>query len=179
MAPIIHNPFIKVLLPVLAILAVWLLSKYRHHISLKQDLKIRRPAFNQLVLWLAVYIIWMLTTNYFMDWRGPWDFSPWQQQPLYVSIMRVLAVGILGPIAEELIFRGLIFYRLNKLNLTNKWILMALIAVFWAAIHIDYSWQVRAVIFVDGILLGVAMLKSNSLVTPILMHVAWNLYAIW
>jgi membrane protease YdiL (CAAX protease family) len=61
------------------------------------------------VAWVAGYAAWMLATNAVMGWRGPWDFTPWRTAPLLVDAGRVLAVSILGPIAEELRFRGVLF----------------------------------------------------------------------
>jgi len=36
-----------------------------------------------------------------------------------------------------------------------------------------------AVIFVGGLLLGFARRQTGSVIVPILMHIAWNLYAVW
>jgi len=175
----LNNPFVKVAFPVLAIVAVIVLSKLRFHMSLRDDLMLRMPPLSQLFLWLAVSISWMLITDYFMNWRGAWNFEAWRNQPVYVSILRVLAVGILGPIAEELIFRGYLFNRLKRLKILNDWALIIIIAAGWASLHYTYSIPVISIIFVDGIFLGAALLKSRSLVVPILMHICWNLYAIW
>jgi len=120
----------------------------------------------------------MLGTNAVMNWRGPWNFEPWRQQRLVVSGLRVLAVGILGPIAEELIFRGFLYARLNRTKLAG-WMTIVVLAVAWALLHASYSSAVIGVLIVDGILLGVARQRSGSVVVPILMHVTWNLYAIW
>jgi len=38
---------------------------------------------------------------------------------------------------------------------------------------------VIGVIFVDGLLLGLARWKTRSLFPPIVMHMLYNLYAIW
>ena len=175
----LNNPVVKVAFPILAIVAVIVLSKVRFHMSLRNDLLLKRPPLNQLFLWLAVAIGWMLVTDYFMNWRGPWDFTIWKSEPLYVSILRVLAVGILGPTAEELIFRGYLFSRLKRLKILNDWLLIIILAAGWACLHYAYSIPVISIIFIDGIFLGAAMLKSRSLVVPILMHISWNLYAIW
>jgi membrane protease YdiL (CAAX protease family) len=61
------------------------------------------------VAWVAGYAAWMLATNAVMGWRGPWDFTAWRTAPLLVDAGRVLAVSILGPIAQELRFRGVLF----------------------------------------------------------------------
>jgi membrane protease YdiL (CAAX protease family) len=175
----LNNPVVKVAFPILAIVAVIVLSKVRFHMSLREDLMLRKPPLSQLLLWLAVSISWMLLTDYFMNWRGAWNFEPWRIQPLYVSILRVLAVGILGPTAEELIFRGYLFSRLKRLKILNDWLLIIILAAGWACLHYAYSIPVISIIFIDGIFLGAAMLKSRSLVVPILMHISWNLYAIW
>jgi membrane protease YdiL (CAAX protease family) len=38
---------------------------------------------------------------------------------------------------------------------------------------------VIAVIFVSGLMLGFARRQTGSVILPILMHIAWNLYAVW
>lgn len=175
----LNNPFIKVLLPLFGIVALLLLCKKRLHYSLTNDLQLKKPPLLQLLMWLTLYLSWMLITDYFMNWRGAWDFGPWHAQPMHVSILRVLAVCFLGPILEELIFRGLLFYRFTKVLKINHWVVVILLAAVWAAMHYTYSVPVIAVIFVSGILLGAAMVKSRSLIVPIIMHICWNLYAIW
>src|SRR4051812_43806069 len=72
-----------------------------------------RPKLVPAFLILAAYLGWMLLSNAALHWRGPWDFRPWQQAPLAASVLRVVAVCILGPAAEELLFRGLLFRRIG------------------------------------------------------------------
>jgi membrane protease YdiL (CAAX protease family) len=175
----LNNPFVKVAFPILAIIAVIVLSKVRFHMSLRDALMLRKPTASQLFLWLSIAIAWMLITDYFMNWRGAWNFEPWRNQPLYVSILRVVAVGILGPTAEELIFRGYLFNRLKRLKILNDWLIIIILAAVWACLHYTYSIPVISIIFIEGIFLGAALLRSRSLVVPILMHICWNLYAIW
>jgi membrane protease YdiL (CAAX protease family) len=175
----ITNPFLKVCFPLVSIIAVILISKYRLNLSLKQDLNLYWPKSLSLLLWLTLGLMWMLGTDYFMNWRGEWNFVPWQNQPFSVSVLRILAVVIIGPTAEELVFRGLILFKLEKMKFTAEWLIVVIISAGWAAIHINYSIEVISVIFIFGLLLGFAKLKSNSLVTPILMHILWNLYAVW
>lgn len=72
----------------------------------REELGILVPPPWASVLFVAAYLAWMFGSDALFAWRGPWDWRPWIKAPLAASAMRVLAVGILGPVAEELIFRG-------------------------------------------------------------------------
>jgi membrane protease YdiL (CAAX protease family) len=136
-----------------------------------------RPELLPTAIFAVVYLGWMLASDQAIHWRGPWDFRPWQSAPLLASAMRVLAVCLLGPMAEELLFRGVIFSWLKEripLTLT-----IVLTAVGWALLHWSYSWAVIGVIVIDGILLGAARARTGSVVPPIIMHALYNPYAIW
>jgi membrane protease YdiL (CAAX protease family) len=136
-----------------------------------------RPELLPTAIFAVVYLGWMLASDQAIHWRGPWDFRPWQSAPLLASAMRVLAVCLLGPMAEELLFRGVIFSWLKEripLTLT-----IVLTAVGWALLHWSYSWAVIGVIVIDGILLGATRARTGSVVPPIIMHALYNLYAIW
>jgi membrane protease YdiL (CAAX protease family) len=126
---------------------------------------------------LFAYLGWMLLSDAWLHWRGPWDFRPWLQAPLAASALRILAVCILGPAAEELLFRGLLFRWLGeRLPIAPT---IAITAVGWALLHWSYSWAVIGVIVIDGVLLGLARWRTHSILPPIAMHALYNLYAIW
>jgi membrane protease YdiL (CAAX protease family) len=129
------------------------------------------------VAFVAIYLLWMLASDAAIGWRGPWDFTPWLEAPLFVSIARVLGVALLGPLAEELIFRGFLFGILrDRIGLPAT---IAGTAIGWAVLHFSYGWAVIAVIVVDGLLLGVARWRTGSVWPPVAMHMFYNLYAIW
>jgi membrane protease YdiL (CAAX protease family) len=173
----LSNPLVKVLLPLAAITAVVLLCRFRRT-ALGADLRLVPPPPGQLLGWVVLSVLWMLGTDALLHWRGPWNFGPWRAQAPWVSGARVLAVGVLGPVAEELVVRGLIYFRLRRAGL-NEWLVIGLTAAGWAGMHVDYSPAVMAIIFVEGLLLGLARRSSGSLWVPILMHISWNLYAVW
>jgi membrane protease YdiL (CAAX protease family) len=137
---------------------------------------VRAPIWPSLLL-TAVYLAWMFLTDATLHWRGPWNWQPWIEAPLLASALRVLAVCILGPTAEELIFRGWFFGWLEPRIGAALTILVT--AAGWAVLHYDYPWQVILVILVDGILLGLARWRTRSVFPPIVMHLLYNLYAIW
>jgi membrane protease YdiL (CAAX protease family) len=126
---------------------------------------------------VALYLAWMLGTDLVTGWRGPWDFGPWRAAPLAASAMRVLAVCLLGPAAEEMIFRGLLFGLLkDRIGVAAT---IAVTALGWALLHYTYAWWVIGIIVVDGLLFGLARWRTGSVYVPIAMHVLYNLYAIW
>ncbi len=168
---------LKVVVPIIAT-GVVLVAARRRHLSWREDLGLARPAAGEALLWLALYLVLVLGSNHFMGWRGPWDFSIWARTPLPVAVLRILAVGILGPIAEELIFRGYLYARLIHTRLGAAGTIAVLAAGF-AVLHTAYSGGVVALIFVAGLMLGVARYRSGTVVVPMLMHITWNLYAVW
>ena len=143
----------------------------------REELGIVRPPLGLSAIFLIVYLGWMFASDAAIHWRGPWDWRPWLAAPLAASAMRVLAVGILGPIAEELMFRGWFFGLLDKR--IGPAAAIAVTGVGWALLHYTYGWQVVAVIVVDGLLLGLARWKTHSVFPPMVMHALYNLYAIW
>src|SRR3569833_1502109 len=102
------------------------------------DLGFVAPPLGLSCLFVLLYLAWMLGTDALTGWRGPWDFTPWRQAPLAASAMRVVAVGLLGPIAEELIFRSFFFGRLLALGLPIAAVI-AVTAAGWAVLHYSYA----------------------------------------
>jgi membrane protease YdiL (CAAX protease family) len=143
----------------------------------REELGLVKPPLGLSLLFVAVYLSWMLATDAAIHWRGPLDWGPWLAAPLIASIMRVLAVALIGPTAEELIFRGWFFALLQRRVATP--ITIAITAIGWALLHFSYGPRVVGVIIVDGILLGLARWKTKSVFTPIAMHALYNLYSIW
>jgi len=136
-----------------------------------------RPKLVPAFVLLAVYLGWMLVSDALLHWRGPWDFRPWVQAPIAASALRILAVCVLGPAAEELLFRGLLFRWLgDRLPVVA---VIGITAASWALLHWSYSWAVIGVIVIDGLLLGLARWRTGSILPPIVMHAIYNLYAIW
>ena len=89
-------------------------------------------------------------------------------------ILQILAVGIMAPLIEEIIFRGLIFNNLKK----NIPIPAALViqALLFGIVHLNIIQGSYA--FVVGIILGLFVLWSNSLFLPVAVHMGMNLSGI-
>lgn len=93
------------------------------------------------------------------------------QSPTWLIL---LTIGIVAPIAEELLFRGLIFHMFNRhMNVKVALIVQGLL---FGAFHMNLVQGVYASVL--GIVLGIAYLLTGSLWIPIIMHIVNNSVAL-
>jgi len=83
---------------------------------------------------------------------------------------------VAAPLGEETLFRGFFFQGLLRSRLGAPGAI-ALSSLFWALIHVQYDAYGIATIFVTGLFLGYARLKTQSLYVPIFLHSLNNLGA--
>lgn len=85
----------------------------------------------------------------------------------------VLAAAVGAPIAEELVFRGVLFGTLTASPAGP--VLAALVsATMWASLHVSYSAYGLAAIFLIGLYLARVRQTSGSLLAPIACHGFYN-----
>ena len=88
--------------------------------------------------------------------------------------MQFLVAGIIGPAAEELLFRGLLLRRTEKVLGPMRAMLLS--ALMFGAFHGNLTQGIAAALL--GVFLGIACLCTDSLLVPVLMHAASNSAAI-
>ena len=94
------------------------------------------------------------------------------------EVGKLLSTGflmlILGPIAEEIMFRGIIYTSLRqKRSRATSLVFSAFIFTF---VHMEVIHFGE--IFVMGILLAYLYERTRSLITPIVLHIAINLFSV-
>jgi membrane protease YdiL (CAAX protease family) len=135
------------------------------------------PPLLPTLAFVALIMAWAVGTDLFTHWRGPWDFRPWREAPPIASALRIVAVCLLGPTVEELLFRGLIFSWLReRVGIPET---IGITAVSWGLLHYNFAWWIIFIIAVAGVIHGIARWRTGSVFAPIAMHCAYNLYAIW
>jgi membrane protease YdiL (CAAX protease family) len=118
---------------------------------------------------------------------GEWLHAPAIPSPLegLISdrrslIVLMIFVTLLGPIWEELLFRGFLFPLLAKS--VGPWLGIVLSAIPFALLHgaqNQWSWQYVLLIFVAGCVFGFARFKTGSTVAAAIVHAGYNtLYAV-
>jgi membrane protease YdiL (CAAX protease family) len=176
----LRSTLVKVALPLLVIaltLVGFIVHSKKKRCSLK-DLGLAWPKPQALFLWLALWIAWMAVSEIAINALGMEQAKRWPDYSPLVIGLRIVAIGILGPAAEELLVRGLLFSILSR-----KWPgplgAILICAAGWAAMHYRYDWKTVTLVFLDGIILGGARYRSGSVCVPILMHVLGNVCSIY
>ena len=90
---------------------------------------------------------------------------------MIASPMGFIALVFLGPITEEIVFRGAILKALS-ISTQNKWIAIGVSASLFAIIHFNPAQLLHT--FLIGILLGWVCIKTKSIVPCILIHIINN-----
>lgn len=97
-------------------------------------------------------------------------------EPATVVLLVLLAV-VLAPLAEEFVFRGVLYaaFRRTRLGVIGSAILLSAI---WSAMHWGYSPQNLAALFCLGLLFAYIVWRTGSLWPAIAGHAANNLVAV-
>ena len=87
------------------------------------------------------------------------------------TLMLTAVVVFIGPIAEELMFRGFLLPRLAA-HIGRTWALWGSATLF-ASLHFKYGIFVVLILY-GGLVLGWARLRSGGLTSPVILHMAIN-----
>lgn len=153
-------------------------TKLRRPDSVASFLELTTPPIKVVVKWLVIMliVIGLMEVGYIVFERNTPDFMT----QLYSSTKNLpllwIAVIVAAPIFEELLFRG---YILEGIKQTAVGVNGAIVitSASWAVIHLQYESFEVITIFLIGIILGIAKVKSHSLYIPIAMHMLMNLLA--
>jgi membrane protease YdiL (CAAX protease family) len=107
------------------------------------------------------------------------DLVPASELDLYRSALEdgtlfllLLALIVVGPAGEELLFRGFLFRGLIQEPRDGLPGILA-IALIWAALH-QHDWFDTSLLFAFGVIFGYARLYSGSTLLAVLLHMLVN-----
>lgn len=151
--------------------------------QVRQYLEVQRfsPAMGvAMVGVLLVFIIASEGLTYWLD-KTPLDFV----DPLFQTVssvwILVVAMVIVAPIYEELIFRGILWSAIKERFPVPRGTIVASVvtSAMFAIIHLQYGLYEISTIFLLALIFCYARVKSGSLLLPILLHIANNGAAMW
>jgi uncharacterized protein len=121
-------------------------------------------------LFVAVYIVAIVLEAIFHagEEQGL-DPSGWQPDRAGAFVLSVIAIGVVGPISEEMTFRGLGYYLLNQFG---PWAAIGVTGIAFALAHGIVVGL--PVFFVIGVGLAFLRYRTNSIIPAILVHMAFN-----
>lgn len=108
--------------------------------------------------------------------QGIWHWLGWDHRTSAdgVGLMALLAILVIGPIFEEVLFRGLAFkaFSFGKTRAVSQ---IALSAVAFAVYHTDYWGSLSlGLVLVAGVIFGIARHRSGGILLPIFLHSFMN-----
>lgn len=124
-------------------------------------------AFSLSVFWLQLYALMPISPGLVDFFLEPITMP---QGPIYLAIT-IISIALIGPIAEEFIFRGMLLHRMMKK--TSMWGGILISSILFGILHADI---IGATIF--GIVTSLLYLKTGNLLIPILLHIFNNSIAV-
>lgn len=145
-------------------------------LPVQETLGLRWPPVSQVLIWSALFVLLAVASERVyraLKLEGTLieDSSSW------VSRLKILTIVVLAPVAEEVIFRGLLFSALLDTRLGALGAVL-LPAFFFAVIHFQYRPEKILLIFIDGVFYGIVRFATGSVLLVILFHAVGNLYAV-
>ncbi len=162
-------------------LAVLLLVCRLKRLPLRETLGLYLPKTRDALLYSFLFACLAAGSEWLGSTLGLPAVTRWQPVSLGTTAIRLLAMVILAPVTEELVFRGLLYTKIEETRLRAAGAIV-LPALLFAAAH--YDKQLGAVtgvalllILVDGLYLGLVRCRTNSTPLTIALHAAANGFA--
>ncbi len=132
-----------------------------------------------LAKWCAVLLLFVVATDltlYLLHGRVVPVFMEKVYATAHFPPLLWFAFVVVAPVTEELFFRGFMFKGIRHSSVGPAGAVV-LTSLAWALMHAQYDVYGIAIIFLGGLLLGYARLRSGSLYVPIAMHILQNIVA--
>ena len=133
------------------------------------------------LLWISSFFVFVILVEFTLYKFDILEIDKWNHSFLS-AVIRIFGAIVLAPIAEELIFRGLILSKLINKNF-NVHLAIFIQSVVFVLLH-NFTYQNSlssnigiAQSLIDASLFGYARLYTKSIYTPIAMHMTGNFIA--
>ncbi len=142
-------------------------------------LGIRWPGVRQTLLWTGVFLLLGFGIEVLSRFSPAFrtDFMEKMIGSTSNILWLVLGVGIMAPLFEEFLLRGLLFGSLR--HLVDEHAAVAMTAGVFALMHLQYEWTVMLLIVPIGVVLGYARSRSGSIWVPVFLHILNNTASIF
>ncbi len=158
----------------------WGVVRY-HGLDAREFLGLTRFTFRHFLIGV-VTIAALATTLYLVASLAKLDLVPRFQTDTFTSARRdgwlvplLLAVVLVGPIGEEITFRGFLYGGWVRPGFVVTPVIM--LTLLWSAMHMQYDWFGISQVFLTGLVLAWLRWLSGSTALTIVLHMLVNLEA--
>ena len=137
----------------------------------KQNIKNYKLNIKKIILLILMGILLSVFYNTFMFYLNKYLFHTNLFDKNNKILITLLSTGIIGPIIEELMFRGIVYNEAkNKYN--NKKAIIITTIIF-AILHVNFMQIIYA--FIMGLIFIKVYEESKNIKAPIILHMASNI----
>lgn len=153
---------------VLILVGIWKKS------NITEVLAIRAAPVQQFAKWLGIFILVMagieLLGLILPDLHS--DFMDKVMRSVTDKAGLIIGVGIMAPVFEELLLRGLLLHSVRRIS--TEHIAIAVSAFVFTILHLQYEVLIMLLILPLGVVLGYARTRTGSIWVPIVLHIVNN-----
>ena len=165
---------------IVTLLLILGIIKLRKKSNISNYLGLKLTDFKTTGIWLIAVVVLVLVADVVISMLG-YPVVPDFMFNIYDTrgsiFVLVLGIVIAAPIIEEVFFRGFLIKGLSA-TFIGEYGAILISSLMWAAVHVQYDVYHLVIIFLLGIFLGVARVKSGSLFLVILLHSTVNLLSL-
>lgn len=161
-------------LTILLFVALWKKKQWRSFLAL------RTPSLKTALKWMGIFLAFAvvieIVVSQFEVLQDP--FTAEVVSTVTKPFLFILCMGIIGPLFEELAFRGLFYGSLRYL--LDKHVTIAIVSGVFTVLHMQYSLAIMFTqVFPLAVLLGYVRSETNSLWPGLLIHILVNSSALF
>jgi membrane protease YdiL (CAAX protease family) len=147
--------------------------------NIREYLGLNLPNKRQFVSWFLIVLAFVILSDGLSFLIGE-PIVPEFMSKTYDSLnspwILWLALLVAAPLSEEVFFRGFLIKGLSA-SVVRWYGAVIISSAAWAAIHLQYDLYGVAMIFVLGLLLGAARVKTGSVILTMVLHSFTNFEA--
>tara|TARA_B100001250_G_C19673626_1_gene732637 strand:- start:250 stop:987 length:738 start_codon:yes stop_codon:yes gene_type:complete len=158
-----------------SIIIICILIEYVYKENIYTYLKLNKPPIKKTLGYLGIFIFWLITISFLAE---KLNIKPLSEGADFAKslittetniVYLFIAIGIIQPIFEEVLFRGFLFEHLER-----KWggfITILITSITFSIVHFQYNFFILfLVLFPMAALLGYSRWKTKSLLPAIIIH---------
>ncbi len=169
----------KIMITPMALTFGALVGTWRTSLDWGRDVGLQLPKAKDVIIFSAGFIIMMILHELLYAFAGMGaQQNDWRKYTSGALALRIVFVGLIYPVAEELFFRGFLLGLVTRKAGAAAGIFIS--AALFAALHgfTAGSWIGPLLLVMDGVYFAFARLRSGSLLLPIGFHIFGNSVAI-